>query len=1137
MKKKCMKHPTSNYNTKFVCKHCGLPFETYELLFQHVVDNHPLNGQQGGEAKIDRKNDDEQGNGQNSTKIKVNKFARYVRKGAINDNVNQTIIFPEREEKYDILGFFAETKIEVQHELKARREKIRDIKWYLNVRVEMERNIDDGRKEKVTPHFRSKAYTSLENDDNEHNLNDAFQKMNASLEEFIHKGSNWVVKKIICLEVNSLKYSPIAGSSYVELPNKFRLSHSVININNIDQKCFLWSVLAALHPVQDHPNNVSNYKKYEHSLNLSGIDFPVSLSHVGKFEKQNNLSINVFGCEEGKVFPLYLTKMNNGLTEINLLYLTTENNSHYCLIKNLNRFLGHTHKAKRQYFYCHRCLHGFTSRVLLDKHRPYCDRFDFQKVEFPKEGENILEFRDFHKSMRVGFTIYADFEALARKIDTCLPNPNTSSTTHQTKFDACGYAYQVICTNNNYTKPPVVFRGDNAVEHFFESMFKEEEYIQSIYGDIEPLIMTDETENLFKKAANCYMCNRMFTDNFIKVRDHSHIGVSGDKNSTNYSNYRGAACQSCNLNLQNPTFIPILFHNFKGFDSHLLVEAAGKYKDRKIVCIPNNMEKYISFSVGKLRFLDSYQFMSESLERLVGNLAVDGLTHFHQFRKVFPSEDVAKLLLRKNVYCYDYVDSHDKFEEVTLPSKEAFYNSIKLQHISDEDYLHAQTVWTTLNMKTLGEYHDLYLLTDVLLLIDVFERFRTMTLEYYGLDACHFYTAPGLAWQAALKMSKISLELLTSPDMYNFFELGCRGGISMITQKHARANNKYVEGYDPTSPSSYLMYYDANNLYGWAMSQPLPSGLMRWLDEDEIKYFDLHKLSVDSDKGYMLEVDLEYPKELHESHNSYPLAPSHKTVDDDELSPYSKGLYNDLYDGQRKRPKTKKLIPTLGNKINYIVHYRNLQLYTELGMKITKVHRIMEFHQSPWLAKYISFNTRKRQQSKSDFEKNFFKLMCNSVFGKTMENLRNRVDIKLIHNEDSLRTYTCRPSFERFQIFNEDLVGVENKKTSLLLNKPVYVGAAILELSKIVMYDFHYKVMKPKYGDNLHLLFTDTDSLMYEIFTKDIYEDMMEFHDYFDTSGYDSKHPLYSSVNKKVVGKMKDELSGKLFFSFMILLR
>ncbi|VDI77645.1 Hypothetical predicted protein [Mytilus galloprovincialis] len=204
--------------------------------------------------------------------------------------------------------FLSNMKLEVEQELNIRRKKVRDVKWYLNVRVDMVRNIEDGTKEKTTPHFRSKTYTSLENDDNDHNLNEAFQKMNGSLEEFIHKGSNWIINKVLGLEVNTVKYSPISGSSYMKLPSKLYAFHSITNIKNEDRKCFLWSVLAALHPVERNPDRVSHYMKYKDSLNFTGIDFPVSLSKVEKFEKQNNLSINVFGWEDGEVFPLYMLK-------------------------------------------------------------------------------------------------------------------------------------------------------------------------------------------------------------------------------------------------------------------------------------------------------------------------------------------------------------------------------------------------------------------------------------------------------------------------------------------------------------------------------------------------------------------------------------------------------------------------------------------------------------------------------------------------------------------------------------------------------------------------------------------------------------------------------------------------------------
>ncbi|CAC5357663.1 unnamed protein product [Mytilus coruscus] len=391
----------------------------------------------------------------------------------------------------------------------------------------MVRNIEDGTKEKTTPHFRSKTYTSLENDDNEHNLNEAFQKMNGSLEELIHKGSNWVVNKVLGLEVNTVKYTPISGSSYMKLPSKLYSSHSITNIKNEDRKCFLWSVLAALHPVERNLDRVSHYMKYEDSLNLTGIDFPVSLPKFEKFEKQNNLSINVFGWEDGEIFPLYMTKMSNGSNEIDLLYLSDGKYSHYCWIKNLSRFLGYTHnKSHTKLHYCHRCLHGFIRQDLLDAHRPYCERFDFQKVQYPKEGEDdILRFKDYHKTMKVPFAIYADFEALACKLDTCSPSPNTASTTHHPKFEACGYAYQVVCTNANYSKAPVIYRGKNVVKHFFESMIQEEDNIGNILADAEPLIMSTNTENKFKDATNCYVCGTLFSKTSGKVRDHSHIGV------------------------------------------------------------------------------------------------------------------------------------------------------------------------------------------------------------------------------------------------------------------------------------------------------------------------------------------------------------------------------------------------------------------------------------------------------------------------------------------------------------------------------------------------------------------------------------------------------------------------------------
>ena len=364
--------------------------------------------------------------------------------------------------------------------------------------------------------------------------------------------------------------------------------------------------------------------------------------------------------------------------------------------------------------------------------------------------------------------------------------------------------------------------------------------------------------------------------------------------------YRGSAHQECDLKLRvNPEEIkiPVIFHNLRGYDSHFIMQEIGAivekntYKNKKgeekqmnINAIPNNMEKYMAFMLGNnLVFLDSFQFMSSGLEKLVSNLPIKSLKYTSQKFKGKKLD----LMARKGVYPYDYMDSFDKFNE-KLPTKEEFYSVLNNQHISDEDYKHAQNVWNTFSLKNMGEYHDLYLKSDVLLLADVFENFRKTCLEYYKLDPCHYFTSPGLSWDAMLKMTNIKLELMTDIDMFQFIEKGLRGGISYIANRYGKANNKYMKEYNEKAPSKYIMYLDANNIYGWAMSQYLPTGGVRWMTQKQIDKIDLAKYKEDSEKGLILEVDLEYPEGLHNLHNDYPLAPEKVKVTEDMLSDYCK---------------------------------------------------------------------------------------------------------------------------------------------------------------------------------------------------------------------------------------------------------
>ena len=409
-------------------------------------------------------------------------------------------------------------------------------------------------------------------------------------------------------------------------------------------------------------------------------------------------------------------------------------------------------------------------------------------------------------------------------------------------------------------------------------------------------------------------------------------------------------------------------------------------------------------------------------------------------------------------------------------------------------------------MKTLQDYHDLYNVTDVLLLADVFENFRNICLDNYKLDPAHYFTAPGLAWDACLKITGVELELLSDIDMLLMIEEGIRGGVSMISNRYGKANNKYMgESFNEKEPSKYIQYLDANNLYGWAMSKPLPTHGFEWMKVDELETWELHSC--------ILEVDLEYPKSLHDLHNDYPLAPEQIMVN-----------------------KISKLIPNLGDKKKYILHYENLKQYLRLGLKLTHIHSGIKFKERPWLEKYISLNTKLRTGAKNEFEKDFFKLMNNAVFGKTMENIRNRVDIKLVNNKKQAEKLSAKPNFKHCNIFSEDLVAIHMKKTKLDFDKPVYLGMCILDLSKSLMYDFHYNYIKQKYGDKAKLLLTDTDSLMYEIQTEDFYKDINgDVKDRFDTSGYPPDHPsgIPSGFNKKVLGMFKDEVNGNVIDEFV----
>ena len=1013
---------------------------------------------------------------------------------------------------------------------------MKGLKFVENLKVKFKKNSKNEIITK-TAYFNSKPKTIINKTQITEELQSSKHEILNITAQWISEGSGWTIESVDNHYLNIVQYEPMKGSSYIELPQELNNpKKGLINLKNNDNECFRWCHIRYLNPQDKYPQRIKKIdKEYINQLDYSGIEFPVTVKQYNKIEKQNEININVFGYENKQPYPIYISKEKYE-KHLELLLITEDDNKHYVLIKDFNRFMFNQTKHEHRKHFCMYCLQCFSSEEVLKNHKDNCIQLNGeQAIKMPDKSNNTLKFNNFHKQQPVPFVIYADFEAITEKISGCRPNNNKSFTEAYQKHTDCGFGYKVVCCyDDKYTQPMKIYRGEKAVYTFLEYMLDEVKYCKRIIKKEfnKPLNMTKENEEEFQKADECHICNKKYTNQDIRVRDHCHIT----------GKYRGSAHQECNLQLRlNPDKIkiPVIFHNLRGYDSHFIMQEIGAIvkdyeytnKDGKkcqmnINAIPNNMEKYMAFMLGNhLTFLDSFQFMSSSLEKLVGNLPKESLKYTS---KIFKGTKF-DLMVRKGVYPYDYMDSFDKFNS-PLPKKEEFYSILNNEHISDENYKHAQNVWNTFNLKNMGEYHDLYLQSDILLLTDVFENFRKTCLEYYKLDPCHYFTSPGLSWDAMLKMTDIKLELMTDVDMFQFIEKGLRGGISYIANRYGKANNKYMKDYKKDKPSKYIMYLDANNLYGWAMSQYLPTGGFKWLKQNKIDNLDLKKYDKENKKGIILEVDLEYPEKLHDLHNDYPLAPEKVKVTDNMLSNYCKKIA-DKYN--ISTGLVYKLIPTLSKKEKYVLHYRNLQLYIDLGLKLTKIHRVLEFDQSPWLKQYIDYNTEKRKNAKNDFEKDFFKLMNNSVFGKTMENIRKRVDVRLVTDEKKLLKLTSKPTYVSSKIFNENLVAVHKIKETLTLNRPAYVGMCILDLSKTLMYDFHYKYIKEKYGEKAKLLFTDTDSLTYEIEAKDVYKDFFKDKDKFDNSDYPEYSPFFYKENKKVIGKFKDEAAGIPIIEFI----
>jgi len=779
---------------------------------------------------------------------------------------------------------------------------------------------------------------------------------------------------------------------------------------------------------------------------------------------------------------------------------------------------------------------------VLDEHYQFCREGRLQIEALPADKEYC--YRQFSHEESPVLVCYSDIE--------CYIDPQTKK--HFPAMIGMYEMYHSYFTQEREKAKMRNWHGEKCIENYLAYLDKlVRELNASMHSrTCQPMQISNEEQRAFDNATHCPKCRSPFTleGKHRKVRDHCHIrGI-----------YRGPLCHVCNSRLRlKRRVLPVVFHNFKGYDGHLICkQAIGAMKHWKLNVIPTTHEKYMSVSasveVGKsskgkaiyfnILFLDSFQFLSSSLAALVDTLDQLPLTE-SRLRAQYPGISDA-VIRRKGVFPYSYFDSLSRLEETSLPSIEAFKDDLTGAECSTEDYAHAQKAWSEFQCKNFRMYTAKYMNLDIYLLADVFERFRALSLQEDGLDPVHFVSLPGLSYMACFKRTGEKIDLLQDIDMVRMFERGIRGGLTFVNKHQVEA--RIPELGNNQDGNVHLAYIDQNNLYGSSLCRPLPHSEFSWLDEDELKYFsdsqNILKLEDEGEWGYLFEVDLIYPQELHDHTSDFPLAPEAGFIERDMFSPFMNSYYTALCQNRGntscKYVPYRKLLLTQYDKEQYICHYSILKFYLTMGLGLKRVRSAIRFRQKRFVEPYIKYNSERRACARNAFEKDFYKLKNNSFFGKTMEDVRHRIDYRLVTNVEKLDQLSNSVLYLDRDIFSEDVVGVHMFKAKVILDKPVYIGQAVLDYSKLEMYNLYYNILrKCPLIRQPDLVGGDTDSFFLALHTNtnislnDVFSNLKEF---FDSSNYPQDHPMYSASNKARLGCFKDEAAGRVIEE-MILLR
>ena len=1025
----------------------------------------------------------------------------------------------------------------------------------------------DGRENNYQGSFLSRMLTVTAEDIDEQ-ISEVVSRIEPKLEKFCHEKSGWILKSLDALSIKMNCGVNHSGGIPVNIPPHLKKCRyvKVLRGGEASDHCFQTAVRYCL--AQKAGINMREFQdvskveivlREKFCLDCRDMPFPFESKYFHTFEKRNNIALRVYLHDGYRVRgTLYAKPAAPQSRKVYLLYLANEQQGekfpgHFLPITNMRALVNDIEKTSNKHlnFFCDFCLSGFRGQKQWDLHHEFCSKIEKpQRTVIPKNLTHH-EFKDHQKSTRPINVVYADMESMIK--------PLSDGTKQHTPIAVgCQTVWHESLDEDSHEQQ--TFIGESCVPQFLSHLEQLVHTNVRLLEETHKKITVNEDDiEQHNAAIQCAFCSVRFNANesdAAKCADHDHLTGA----------YLQALCAKCNrVRRQSRYKLTVLFHNFKGYDSNFLVrngllkrtdwkisplyqtgcnvialnvdiplsgkdhrQKMNQNEDEELESALTNEPKRNSRNSYRIVFIDSLQFLKGSLDSLSKNLESTPFTE-SMLQRYYDLQDSMKKYT-KGIFPYNFLDSLEKLKEKCLPPIEAFYNDLTGKPCSSENYEIAKETWEAVRCSSFEDYMIYYLKLDVALLTDCFESFRKTAFKAAGLDPVHYFGIPGFTFSFAFKYTGMKLQAIPSIDMYLLFEQGIRGGMTFINKHHLEANFD-----QDTGLYHHIFDCDKNNLYGQSMSIKLPKDGFRKMTPEEIKMFTTEWFvkSFDSlgNKGYLLRCDLGYPPKIQDETMDLPLAPEASVINWDDLSPYSQAEWR-RQRGTEPFISCQKLLLTHRDKKNYVVHSTTLQYYLKKGMQLKTVHEAIEFNQEAYLKPYVDYHTDKRSKAETDEAKNFHKLNVNSLFGKTIENPRKYKKSYLVRKPHFLFRYASSPLCESIIPLDENTCIANLRKPEVELSKPLFVGQAILDYSKMVMYQMLDRWKANPLIDHVEAAGGDTDSLFLYVISKHSRNEILQsFEREFDSSNYPRNHPLYSTANRAKLGCFKDETKGEAILS------